>query len=158
MLFACLTCNFCMFSSTVYHLFNSISEVYYYKLLKIDLMGIGINICGLAVTLIYTGFHNYWAVDYTLVVILGLLMGLNLILQMTPCYMQDKHENLRTMFYVVIIVALLGVTISWIVFVSTHIEINLFVIRLILSFVYLGIGFFFYISKYPERVSDNYYV
>ena len=54
-----MCCTFSMLTSTIYHMFNSISRVVYLRLLRVDLMGIGIMIFGLAISLIYTGFHNY---------------------------------------------------------------------------------------------------
>ena len=77
---ACLACIFCMLSSSTYHLFNSLNKRLYYILLKVDLIGIGVNITGLALTLIYCGFHNYSNVRTFFVLSIGTLMILNLFL------------------------------------------------------------------------------
>jgi predicted membrane channel-forming protein YqfA (hemolysin III family) len=122
------------------------------------LIGIGINISGFAITLIYAGFHHYKEVGIPSASVLGVMMCLNLFLQLTPCYMQDKYEKLRMVFYIAMVALLLGVAIAWAVFFSTPLEFSLFFWRIMLSFLFLGLGFFFYITKYPERASQNYYV
>jgi len=76
--FACLACIFCMLSSSVYHLYNSLSREKYNQLLKLDLIGIGLKINGLALSLIYTGFHNYRGVGHPLSIVLALMMASNL--------------------------------------------------------------------------------
>lgn len=147
-----------MISSTVYHLFNSLSREHYEWLLKVDLVGIGFKIAGLAVSLIYTGFHNYRGAGLPMVIVLGIAMSSNLILQMTPCYMHDRFSRFRLLFYVLLIISLLGVAIMWTFFIASSIELGMFLIRLTLSFLYLGVGFFFWKSGYPERVTSNYWV
>lgn len=69
-----------MLSSSVYHLYNSMSREHYNKLLKYDLVGIGLKINALSLALIYTGFHNYKGAGYPLSIVLGLMMASNLIL------------------------------------------------------------------------------
>ena len=91
-MFACISCIFCMISSSIYHLYNSMSRAHYNALLKLDLIGIGFKITGLAATLIYTGFHNYKGIGHPMAIVLGLMMTSNLLLQMTPCYMQEKYS------------------------------------------------------------------
>ena len=69
-----------MLSSSIYHLYNSMSREHYHALLKLDLIGIGFKITGLAVSLIITGFHNYRGFGYPLAIVLGLMMTSNLLL------------------------------------------------------------------------------
>jgi hypothetical protein len=59
---------------------------------------------------------------------------------------------------VVLILGLLLVAITWAFFLATSIEINLFFLRLTLSFVYIGIGFAFWHTGFPERLTQNYWV
>ncbi len=126
--------------------------------MKLDLIGIGAKITGLAISLIYTGFHNYRAAGTPLIILLGLMMSSNLFLQLTPCYMEDRFSKFRLMFYVVLILSLLGVALLWTFFIASSIEIDLFLIRLSLSFLYIGIGFFFWKSGYPESITNNYWL
>ena len=69
-----------MGSSCVYHLFNSMSREIYLKLLKVDLIGISFMIFGLAISLIYTGFHNYPRYGSSLTALMLLLMTANSLL------------------------------------------------------------------------------
>jgi len=48
-----------MFASTSYHLFNPIGHDCYHRLLKVDLVGIGVMIFGLTLCAVYIGFHNW---------------------------------------------------------------------------------------------------
>ena len=112
----------------------------------------------MAVSCIYSGFHNYPTLGMGLVYSVGILMSLNLFLQMTPCYMQDKYDKVRLLFYVTLITLLFGVAIFWTFFTATSMEIEIYFGKLMLSFLYIGIGFFFYITGYPERLTNNYYI
>jgi hypothetical protein len=86
------------------------------------------------------------------------MMTSNLLLQMTPCYMSEKYVRFRLLFYVILIIGLLIVAITWCLFVATFIEINLFLTRLALSFLYIGVGFYFWTSGFPEKHSSNYWI
>jgi len=147
-----------MLSSSVYHLYNSLSRDHYNALLKLDLIGIGLKINGLALSLIYTGFHNFKGIGDPLSLVLGLMMASNLLLQFTPCYMQESFSRFRLMFYIILILCLLMVAIIWAFLIASSIEINLFLVRLSLSFGYIGIGFGFWHSGFPERVTSNYWI
>ncbi len=72
--------------------------------------------------------------------------------------MHEKYSNVRTMFYVILITALLLVALSWCFSIATVIELDLFLIRLALSFLYIGVGFYFWTSGFPEKHSTNYWV
>ena len=69
-----------MLASSVYHTYNSMGRDIYKRLLNIDLVGIGAKIGGLAMSLIYTGFHNYKGWGNAITLILGGMMFLNLAL------------------------------------------------------------------------------
>jgi hypothetical protein len=62
------------------------------------------------------------------------------------------------MFYVALIVALFAVAMTWVFAIASRIELDLFLNRIMISFLYIGIGFFFYSSGYPEKISSNYWV
>jgi len=72
--------------------------------------------------------------------------------------MQDSFEKFRILFYSSLVTMLLGVAISWGGIYSTSLEFQMMFWRLIKAFLYLGAGFFFYISKYPEKITTNYYI
>ena len=147
-----------MLSSSIYHLFNSMSRDHYLFLLKVDLIGIGFKITGLSVTLIYKGFHYFSSIGSPLAIVLGLMMTSNLLLQLTPCYMHDAYEKHRLLFYVILIISLFGVAVSWVSFIASTQEMEIFFARIMLSFAFIGIGFFFYSSGWPERRFTGYWI
>jgi len=154
----CVGCIACMLSSSVYHLYNSLSREHYICLLKLDLIGIGLKISGLAVALIYTGFHTISDLGRPLSLILAALMASNLLLQLTPCYMHEKYESHRLVFYVGLITSLFVIAVAWTTWVATPVELDLFLSRVILSFLYIGAGFWFYSSGWPECRHSGYWV
>jgi hypothetical protein len=75
---------------------------------------------------------------------MSVLMASNLILQMTPCYTMEKYNGWRVAFYVFTLMICLGLALFARLWIATAIEVDSFYTQLILSFVYLGIGFVFY--------------
>ena len=154
----CFCAIFCMFSSSCYHLFNSMSKNHYVALLRVDLIGISLMIFGMAITLIYTGFHNYPGYGSSFLILMIILLTVNSILQCTPCYMSEGFEVFRVLFYSSILVLLFGVAMTWVMFFATELEIKNFFTNLMLSFMYIFLGFIFYVTKFPERATNNYYI
>lgn len=152
---ACITC---MVFSAVYHLFNSVSRDWYNTLLKFDLIGIGFKITGLAITLIYTGFHNFPHIGNPLAILLLLMMFTNLGFSITPCYMDDKYSSFRATYYLVLVFSLFLVALSYTCFIASDAELHIFFTRLMVAFGYIFLGFFFYTSGFPEKVCSNYWV
>ena len=76
---------------------------------------------------------------------------------MTPCYIQEKFHMLRILFYVTLLGLLFAVAVFWCC-ICTQIEIDYAFANLMKSFLYLGIGFVFYMSKYPEKKHSHYYI
>ena len=107
-------------------------------------------IFGLTLTAVYIGFHN-WTSErlYVFGVMLSLFVA-NSLLQATPCYIQESYRWLRNGFYFVVIVICLGLAALGRFVLATDLEIELFYTQLWLSFIYLGVGFGFYLSKFPE--------
>lgn len=70
--------------------------------------------------------------------------------------MQDSYSNFRLFFFVILIGSLFGVAISWVFLVASKIELDLFFSRIMLSFAYIFLGFGFYQTGFPERVTSNY--
>ena len=67
-----------MGASSGYHLFNCLDEKWYYKLLKIDLIGIGLMIFGITLGAVYVGFHNWDHERRYVMFLMATLMILNL--------------------------------------------------------------------------------
>jgi hypothetical protein len=72
--------------------------------------------------------------------------------------MDEKYTYFRTAYYVLLVASLFLVALSFACFIASDVELHLFFARLMISFGYIGIGFFFYASGFPERVSSNYWV
>lgn len=67
-----------MISSAVYHLYNAMGRDYYIKLLKLDLIGIGILIFTVSIVGIYVGFHNYEKLGLTCIGVVVICMVVNM--------------------------------------------------------------------------------
>ena len=80
------------------------------------------------------------------------LMFGNLFIQMTPCYAMEAYEVHRLVFYVMTLAICLGLAILGRFYLATDEEVKLFYGMLERSFLYLGIGFWFYLKKFPECV------
>ena len=139
-----------MTSSSIYHTYNPLSHYYYYFWLKIDLIGIGIMIFGMTITAVFVGFHNWIAErDFITAVMASLMIG-NLCIQMTPCYAEERFNCHRIVFYFSTLMICLALAISGRFYYATDIEVEEFYGALERSFIYLGIGFVFYLTKFPE--------
>ena len=141
-----------MNSSWIYHLYCAISKKCAERLLHIDLIGIGVMIFALALVTINTAFHAYPLARNNVLGAMVAICVFNTVIQMTPCYSNDEYECHRTTGYVVILLVLMGLSLFWYLHIATEQEIQLYTFRLIMSFVYLGIGFLFYLTKYPEKL------
>lgn len=69
---------------------------------------------------------------------------------MTPCYAQEKYDCHRIVFYCFTLVICIVLAIAGRFVYATDLEVYLFYGQLELSFLYLGIGFLFYMTKFPE--------
>jgi predicted membrane channel-forming protein YqfA (hemolysin III family) len=63
----------------------------------------------------------------------------------------EKYATFRLLFYIMTLTICLGLAVTARFYFATPIEIQEFYSDLIMSFVYLGIGFWFYQSKFPEK-------
>jgi hypothetical protein len=66
--------------------------------------------------------------------------------------LEDRFEWHRTAFYTAVLFLCIGLAVSWLVYFGSKEEVKLFAVRLFMSFVYLGIGFWFWVSHYPEKL------
>jgi len=56
---AAVSIIFCLTSSAFYHMFYPMGRLSYDRLLRVDLMGIGVMIFGLTLSTAYAAFHNF---------------------------------------------------------------------------------------------------
>jgi predicted membrane channel-forming protein YqfA (hemolysin III family) len=130
--------------SSLYHQFNALSKKYNDCLLRIDLIGIGVMIFTLTLTLSYAGFHANPSARGNIMLVMLMICIFNFLIQMTPCYAQDSFDNIRTAFYVIILFVCIGLAIAWYLYFATEYEIENYALRIASAFIYLGIGFGFF--------------
>ena len=141
---------FMLCASTAYHTYNAMGQWFEDMLLRIDLVGIGVMIFTMTIVLVFVGYHSHEVVRDRVSLALISICLLNFGLQLTPCYSKDSFEIYRVGIYVVIIVFTIILAISWYFWIAPTNETNKFTLKIASSFVYLGIGFYFYGSKFPE--------
>ena len=108
-------------------------------------------IFGLTLAASYIGFHNWEIERNCVMVVMASFMVGNLLIQMTPCYTDERFDCHRIVFYVLMLAVCLGLAFAGRFVYATDLEVQEFYGQLELSFVYLGIGFLFYMTKFPER-------
>ena len=121
-------------------------------------MGIGIMIFGLTLAVSFVGFHNWKFQRDCIMVVMGFFMVSNLLIQMMPCYAEERFNTHRIVFYFMMLVFCICLAVAGRFIFSTELEIEQFYGPLELSFVYLGIGFAFYLTKFPESRFKNEFV
>ena len=121
-------------------------------LLRIDLIGIGVMIFTLTLTLVYNGFHSDEVVRDKIMMAMITICITNGTIQFLPCYGDEKYDWHRTAFYCCLVALCLALAITWSVYYASSVEFQSFALRLFMSFGYLGMGFVFYASKYPEKL------
>ena len=141
----------CMTASTCYHLYMPMSAGVYQRLFTCDLVGIGVMIFGLTVVACWLGFHNYPGERMVVVICVGLLAVMHLLIQMTPCYTDERYSKHRVVLYGSILCGCLGLAFWARFYIGTSEEIEEFFPKLILSYVWLLVGFIFYATSFPER-------
>jgi predicted membrane channel-forming protein YqfA (hemolysin III family) len=147
-----LSIIFTFTASWIYHAYSALSQKWAIKLLRVDLIGIAVMIFTMNLVSVYIGFHAHSLARNTVMIAMFSIAACNLFVQMTPCYNEDRFDTARTLFYVVIIAICLFLAFYWYFCIASDEEANLYTLRLAMSFVYLGIGFWFYSTKYPEKI------
>lgn len=77
MIMGTLSIIFSMTSSSIYHLYNSMSEKHYIKLLRFDLIGIALQMLICSLICLYIAFHNYQRLGLGFISILIIGMAVN---------------------------------------------------------------------------------
>jgi predicted membrane channel-forming protein YqfA (hemolysin III family) len=74
----------------------------------------------------------------------------NIIMSFLPCYSDPKFEIHRIGFNIFTILFCFSLAFGWYLFLSTNEEVQMFFGSLMLSYVWLFVGFLFYTTKFPE--------
>ena len=115
----------------------------------------------LAIVLTICGFHNYQVEGFTIAAILVFSMALNFSLSCGACGQKrkDSFDKHQLKVYILLTVSLFGLALYWYFYIQTSIEQGTWLFeRLMMSFVYLGIGFGFYVGHFPQRYSKHYLI
>lgn len=143
-----------MLISTLYHSYNAMERLADF-LFRMDMLFIGLMIFILTLIGVYTSFYAFPIVRANVIFTMFAISLCNIIAQLTPCYTLEEYNCHRTVFYVIIIAICVGISLSWYLYIGSDEEVKLFTFRLFLSYFYLGIGFLFYLSHYPEKKFRN---
>eukprot|EP01122_Echinamoeba_exundans_P016977 TRINITY_DN8786_c0_g1_i1.p1 TRINITY_DN8786_c0_g1~~TRINITY_DN8786_c0_g1_i1.p1 ORF type:complete len:312 (-),score=10.17 TRINITY_DN8786_c0_g1_i1:142-1077(-) len=156
-------CASCFFNSTVYHTFMSHSERAYGYLLRLDYCGINGVIVACTVGGVYFGFYCFpeWKILYmTVPTILG---GSVMILDLYPLLIggqsvRQMHavHKIRVFLFTFMVCFGLCPLFHW-VYLNGYYSVasQNFLWRILMIYVYLAIGFFFYLTRIPERFAPG---
>ena len=148
---AAVSVIFCLLSSSAFHLYLPLGRKCYFKLLRVDLVGIGIMIFGLTLSVAYVGLHNYERAKHLTIALVAALMVSNLVIQLTPCYGKDSFHSKRVIMFVAMIVLCLALIVLLRLKVASTQEIDRLYKPIYEAMASLAVGFFFYVSHAPER-------
>lgn len=76
--------------------------------------------------------------------------SINAALGMTPCYAEDRCEKFRLALQLLTVALCYSLALGWYFYLSSEEEVALFFGPLMLSYLWLGIGFAFYYTHFPE--------
>lgn len=80
---------------------------------------------------------------------------LNAFLQMTPCYSKPENAMYKIAFFVGIVVITVFLAVHWTFVVASSEELARYFLPIYGGFISLGIGFYFFMSHFPESVFRN---
>jgi predicted membrane channel-forming protein YqfA (hemolysin III family) len=104
----------------------------------------------LAFAAVWLGFQRFPQERATIFASLMAIFVTNLGLSVTPCYHTDKFECCRILLQVSIVGFCFTLAICWYLYFANQEELDIFFQPLMMSYVYLLIGFVFYMTKFPE--------
>uniref|UniRef100_I2CP54 Uncharacterized protein n=1 Tax=Nannochloropsis gaditana (strain CCMP526) TaxID=1093141 RepID=I2CP54_NANGC len=144
----------CLSFSTCYHTFGCMSERAFKFLLRMDLVGIALLIWGSYVPGIHYAFVCFprWQSLYQTITFLLLLLGLG------GAAFTDTHCPRQSLFRTLTFAFLVGFglvpSLHWCLLVPAHIR-SIFLDNLLGMFLAYGVGFFFWSSRFPERLFES---
>eukprot|EP00048_Salpingoeca_helianthica_P018145 m.240971 g.240971 ORF g.240971 m.240971 type:complete len:287 (-) comp23835_c0_seq1:16-876(-) len=153
-----VTIQVCMLCSAGFHLFGVHSQTAYRRWLQLDYAGISVGIMGCYVPGIYFGFacHQTLAKVY-LSAVAALFMG-SIYMQLHPDF-SSHHWKLRRMLTFAAVLLFGIIPVAHFASMRTHddTQLSFFLPRVALSYILIGIGFFFYTSRFPESCQPGRY-
>lgn len=82
----CFSIIVTMTASSFYHLYNAMSQYYDTLFLRIDLIGIGVMIFTMTLTLVYSGYYAHHMARNNIMCIMFFIFVCQMTVQMFPCY------------------------------------------------------------------------
>ncbi|XP_064595115.1 progestin and adipoQ receptor family member 3-like [Liolophura sinensis] len=146
--------QFCMACSAGFHIFCCHSERASQRWLAVDLTGISMGIIGCYLPAVHYAFYclSIWRDLY--LIIIFVLTGATLFIQLNPNFLKPSWARHRLLIYVGLVAYGVVPTIHW--FVENggweSRVVQLFVPKVIVVYLLGMLAFFFYISKFPERL------
>ena len=116
-------------------------------------------IFGTSILCMYVGFHSYnVARDIVVTLMTVLLMG-NVLLTFVPCSMSNEKQMCAKICYFCVTIAVcMSVALYWFFGIANDYERQHFALMVAMGFAWLGIGFYFFNSCFPESKFDNRWV
>eukprot|EP00127_Corallochytrium_limacisporum_P000279 Clim_evm26s9 gene=Clim_evmTU26s9 len=145
----------CFASSATYHLFKSTGAEQYYHLLKLDYTGIMINVMAFFLLGVYYGFYNYTFWQRFFVIFFAIQFSILIVLTVWDPPFFDK---VRKPVYVSSVASTILPFIVWLVEEAPFNQFNGELIAMLIAmFIFYGVGFWFWHSKFPECKSPGHF-
>jgi predicted membrane channel-forming protein YqfA (hemolysin III family) len=145
-----MCCFYCMLSSTLFHTYNCISEKMFDIMWRIDLIGIGVMMFGICLTMVWGAFHEFRTLRLVVEGTMLTICCVNFLFQMTPCYMRPDYKEPRVLFFFVLGTLTFAITLLWYFYVASLVELQLLSSWIFLAFFYMGFGFSLFHTQFPE--------
>lgn len=152
-----LCCSlFCMFNSTMYHIFNCVDEETDLRFKTFDLVGISVLICGSYYPLVLYGFHCDTKIQLLYLVPVTFLSILSLCLTLSSYGLSVAGDILRTITYAVIgVIAFVPITHLLINYGFDSENFQFVAIKTLLGGFAFLMGALAYVFHFPERFSPG---
>lgn len=142
----------CLFLSSLYHLFNCLGESSHKTLLKWDLSGIAFLVAGSFFPGCYYGFYCLPDAQYLHLCLSGLVLVIGLIAPWVE--LKVNNRSVRPYIFAALVVFGLFPYIHWMLVTPSEFQEKLGK-GFFLLFVFYSVGFFFFMSQFPEKFFPN---
>ena len=153
MTFSAIAFAFDMWSSVIFHLYNPMGQLEEETLLKYDLSGIVAVMLASFVGIAYPLFADYsWERSLIMGIITPTIIT-NFFVLFHPACRKDSMHCYKMVVIATTQVLLYATAIVGRLYLSTDYHVEVIYPRMFEAFAYVILGFFFYISRYPEKIS-----
>lgn len=124
-------------------------------MLHLDHVGIGASIYSLTTCLAYVFFHSEPNHRDNIISGMLVLYFCNGIIQLLPCYAAEQFLLHKNILFLACAISTIILAVVWTVSYADQEEIQNFGLRLLWAYIQIVIGFFFFVSHYPEKAFPN---